>query len=279
MKFKIWFVLMLSSCLVISKNQFMGLVEDGSVNKNKFLCPLSLNASGNVVCNDMDAEMVEYDISGGHTIQIFNNQQYWLQQKFERQHILMIQGYTGDRLSSAMTSEGWDHMGAFSIIISTDPIMLKAIEPNKQSAAGQIKLVVQLWYSSATGLQLWAEDVQILNSGQSFKILISNSQSKAFTDSSSIDRATTINPATSASITTSATITNSSNNLPSLSSASNTSASTVTVTTASTNETSTTLDNFKQQFLQQVGFAPNYIDKNVYNFAYGSPRNIQIQIQ
>ena len=270
---KVWLILLFSSCSIFSKNQFMGIIEDGSVKKNNFLCPLSLNASGNVVCNNMDTGMRGFDISGGHTIQIFNNQQYWLQQKFERQQLLIVQNYSGDRLTNAMTQEGWDHMGAFSIIISTDPILAKAIESATVSGTGQIKLIVQLWYSSSTGLELWAQDVKLLNAGQNFTILVSNNSSKLFTDNSSVNS----NPLASPNSSSTISATNLNSSLPSLSDTA--SGGSFSVTTSTKQTAPTTLSNFKQQFLEQVGFAPSYIDKNVYNAAYGSPRNIQIQVQ
>ncbi len=269
MKYKFIFYIVFYVSSVFSKNVFMGISEDSSVNKNNFLCPLSLNASGNVVCNDMDAGMIGFDISGGHTIQMFNNQQYWLQQKFEQQHILTVRGYQGDRLSSTMTQEGWDHMGAFSVILTTDPVILSCINPEMIPAKGQVKLVIQLWYSGSTGLQLWAQDVQLLNTDQSFKVLISNSSSDLFNDSGVVSNQS------KSSLPTSTTT-----SLPSLSSNLAPAANlTTTFANSSIANTPTTLENFKQQFLEQVGFSPKNIDKNAYSAAHGSPRNIKIQAQ
>lgn len=265
MNYKFFLMMIFSSCCMFSKNVFMGLSQDGSVKKNNFLCPLSLDASGNVVCQNMDAGMVGFDISGGHTIQIFNNQQYWLQQKFERQHLLIVREYQGDRLSSTMTQEGWDHMGAFSIILTTDPVVLSCVNPEMIAIKGQVKLVAQLWYSASTGLQLWAQDVKLLNAGQNFMVLVSNSSSDLSDDSAITVIQTTPSLPIPAAIP-----------LPSLSDGLTSVAST---TKSSIAKSSTTLENFKQQFLEQVGFSPNNIDKNAYNAAYGSPRNIKIQVQ
>jgi len=296
---KIWLSLIFSVSFLFSKNQFMGIVEDGSVNKNKFLCPLSLNASGNIVCNNMDTEMIGFDFSEGSTIQIFNNQQYWLQQKFEREHLLMVQGYKRDRLSSTMTSEGWDQMGAFSIIISTDPILAQAIEPDKVAATGEIKLIVQLWYSAPKTFQLWAQDVQLLKSGQNFKILVSNGSSAAFKNSLSVNpyhllsfkktvSTGTALPGLTDTQKVKVGVDKSQNPLPSLKKTVSTATALPSLTDTpkvtvgvdkSQKSIPTTLQNFKQQFLEKVGFAPDYINKDDYNVAFGSPRNIEIQVQ
>ncbi|MBI2344528.1 hypothetical protein HYV10_00450 [Candidatus Dependentiae bacterium] len=262
-------ILIIAICIgssIFSKNLFMGLVEDSSVNKNNFLCPLALYASGNVVCNDMDAGMKGFDISEGRTIQIFNNQQYWLQQKVEREHLLIVRGYKGDRLSGTMTSEGWDHMGAFSIIISTDPIMNQAIEPDMVAAKEQTKVIAQLWYSSSTGLQLWAQDIMILNKGQNFTIFVSSGISRAFENNPSISQ----NEGFASYFAVTGDLNNSlasQRKIP------------LETKANFAQKTPTTLHNFKSLFLKDVGFAPNYIDKSVYNAALGSPRNIKIQLQ
>jgi hypothetical protein len=278
MNYKFFLMMIFSSCLIFPKNLFKGISEDSSVKKNNFLCPLSLHASGNVVCNDMDAAMRGFDISGGHTIQMFNNQQYWLQQKFERQQILVVHGQ-GDSLSSIMTQEGWDHMGAFSIILTTDPVILSCVKPEMVVAKGQIKLVAQLWYSGATGLQLWAQDVRLLNAGQNFTVFVSNSSSQAFEESSSVVSAGESSASLKKKKKSSSLQSSKSTSLPDLPNGSAATGTLIASTISDTVQTPTTLENFKQQFLDQIGFAPNFIDKNVYSTAYGSPRDIQIQVQ
>lgn len=149
---------------------FQGLVEDSSIDKNSFLCPTSASD-----CKNEQLHAQGFDISGGRTLQLCNNQQYWLQQAaIQAQYISTVRNYTGSALTAQLNSAGWAVMGGFVVIISTNPILTKFIMPTVSVKKGQIKIVAQLWYNGSDLIQLWSQDAIALSDGQSFQVSLSN---------------------------------------------------------------------------------------------------------
>jgi len=153
---------------------FQGLVEESDIDKNSFLCPLSA-ADGIQGCKDTQIAVHGYDISGGHTIQLCNNQEYWLQQEAaQAQYISTVRNYTGSDLTAQLLSEGWKAMGGYAIVISSNPLLTDLIMPNVKAAKGQTKVIIQLWYNGSDLIQLWSQDAMVFSPGQNFQVTISN---------------------------------------------------------------------------------------------------------
>lgn len=179
MKFKVLsFVLML--CATSLKGVvFTGLTEK-NISKNNFLCPTQAYD-----CSQATIEgAAGYNLSGGKTLQFFNNQVYWARQKALReQYLSKVERYKTSEavhisglqtLQQKMMSDGWGAMGGYCIIITTDPMTAYVAQPNQVPASGQVKLVVQLWYSGDLLLQLWSQDVAILSANKSFSVQVSS---------------------------------------------------------------------------------------------------------
>lgn len=163
---------------------FQGMTEEGIV-RNTFLCGkhsvTSAGTSGvTVAAQDCSAHQVlqaiGFDISGGKTVQFFNNFTYWLRQKGQEEQAYQINHpqATQSDIAAHMQSKGWGSMGAYCILISTNEILQNMVAPHKQARAGQIKVIVQLWYNGDNLIQLWSQDVAIMTPGQNFTVVISN---------------------------------------------------------------------------------------------------------
>lgn len=163
---------------------FQGITEQGVV-KNTFLCGDSSVTESSIAGNNVEAtdcsmskvkEAIGFDISGGKTIQFLNNFTYWTRQKSQAEQNYQINNSqaSDSDVTSYMQQNGWGAIGAFCIIISTNEILQEIIEPNTQASSGKIKVVAQLWYSGNNLIQLWSQDVAIINPGQGFTLAISN---------------------------------------------------------------------------------------------------------
>lgn len=149
---------------------FKGLVEASSINKNTFHCPESA-----LDCQDQGAAASGFDISDGRTLQLCNNQEYWLQQEaIQGQYISTVRNYTGTALQAQLADEGWAVVGGFAIIVSSNPLLVQSVMPSVQPSAEQTKVVAQLWYNGSGLIQLWSQDAQLYADGQSFQVLVSN---------------------------------------------------------------------------------------------------------
>lgn len=176
---------------------FTGLTET-NINKNNFLCPDVENPSGGQTnpsesydCSQSTIDGASgFNLSGGKTLQFFNNQVYWDRQKALReQYLSKVDRYKNSEdidiknlqtLQEKMKSDGWGAMGGYCIIITTDPMTTYVAQPTKQPASGQVKLVVQLWYSGDLLLQLWSQDVALLSENQSFSVQVSSDEDTFF---------------------------------------------------------------------------------------------------
>ncbi len=178
-----------SSAASLSGVIFQGMTESG-VNRNTFLCGYSsVNSSQDTGHEVSGADCtvgaiqsaIGFDVSGGRTLQFFNNFTYWLRKKSEKEQAYRIDTPTATdgSVDAYMESDGWGSMGAYCIIVSTNEIMQEVVGQGKQASAGEIKVVVQLWYNGDSLIQLWSQDVAILNPGQSFTIAISNAVDSA----------------------------------------------------------------------------------------------------
>ena len=172
---------------------FNGISESG-ITQNSFLCGKQgvgtvSSAKGGTNFEAVDCDYTEiqgavgFDISKGHTLQFFNNFTYWLRKKGDREQDIKSgdTNSTGGSLTTAevtakMDSEGWGSIGAFCIIISTNPTLQKSVLPDKQPEKGETKLIVQLWYNGNDLIQLWSQDVVMIKQGQNFTIAISNGE-------------------------------------------------------------------------------------------------------
>lgn len=182
---------------------FQGMTETGVI-KNTFLCGQTgvgniagsggQNFESDTCTINAIQTVVGFDISGGKTVQFFNNFTYWLQQKGQQEEYYKTNNpdlaQDPDGLENKMNSDGWAAMGAYCILITTNEILQETVEPTIVAGKGQIKVIVQLLYNGGDLIQLWSQDVALLEQGQSFVIGISNaadtnlpSAIKASTDS------------------------------------------------------------------------------------------------
>lgn len=163
---------------------FQGITEQGIV-KNTFLCEDSSvtesSISGsNVASSDCSINKIKdaigFDVSGGKTIQFLNNFAYWTRQKSQAEQNYQINNpqASDSDVQNYMQQNGWGSIGAFCIVISTNEVLQEVIEPDKQAGSGEIKVIVQLWYSGDNLIQLWSQDVAMLNPGQTFTLALSN---------------------------------------------------------------------------------------------------------
>lgn len=120
---------------------------------------------------------VGFDVSGGQTLQFFNNFTYWLKEKTKKEQSYKINDQLdGDDLEKKMDSEGWGSMGAYCIIVTTNQMLQKVIAPDMVVDAGQVKVIVQLWYNGGNLIQLWSQDVKAIAQGKSFAVAITNDE-------------------------------------------------------------------------------------------------------
>ncbi len=153
---------------------FQVLLEQPGINKNSFLCT-GVTSGGVQGCKDTQVAAHGFNIAGGKTLLFFNNQQYWLQQEaIAAQNIATARNYTGSLLQQQLQNEGWLAMGGYAVVISTDPLLADYIMPLVVASAGQIKVIVQLWYNGSDLIQLWSQDAHVFASGSSFQVAISS---------------------------------------------------------------------------------------------------------
>jgi hypothetical protein len=188
MNYKFFIGLALIPTMSYATITFLGLNEDSSITKNSFSCPESLGAEGIAVCQNRSTQANNFKFNSPKTLQIFNNQQYWAQQKYKEQQLLMARGYKDNDLDSTMANRGWSITGGFLIMITTDPLVTEQIEQKKVAKKGQVKVVAQLWYNGGSLIQLWAQDVAVLTDGQSFSISVSSTDSAISQEASVIKK-------------------------------------------------------------------------------------------
>lgn len=161
---------------------FQGIAEQG-ISKDTFLCGDTSVTAASIAGTNFESsdcsinniqDTIGFDISGGKTIQFFNDFTYWIRQKSKIEQDYQINN-PGANVASYMSQQGWSAMGAFCILISTNSILQEIVGQAKQAGSGKIKVVAQLWYNGDNLIQLWSQDVAIMEPGQSFIVNINNS--------------------------------------------------------------------------------------------------------
>lgn len=151
---------------------FQGLIET-NISKNNFLCTNTADSS--ISCVDLVGPAVNFDLDSKPILQLFNDQPYWLHQEaLATQYASESLTYTGTELKDYLNSHGWGAMGGFCILISTDPLLTNFVAPNLTARPNQEKLIAQLWYNGNNSLELWSQDVQLIDKTANFKIKISS---------------------------------------------------------------------------------------------------------
>lgn len=163
---------------------FQGMTEQG-VTRDTFLCgEVSVTAnslaganaeSGDCSINKIK-EAIGFDVSEGRTIQFFNNFTYWLRQKSQAEQLYRVDNpeASDSDVVSHMQKKGWASMGAYCVIISTNEILQEIIGQASLAGSKAVKVIAQLWYNGDSLIQLWSQDVAVMQPGQSFTIAISN---------------------------------------------------------------------------------------------------------
>ncbi len=149
---------------------FSGLNESG-ITKNSFLSNEAM-----VPVPDAIKKYYGFDISGGRTIQLFNAFLYWLKQKTQAEQVYWAQNPTlmQDEVENYVNNNGWGSVNAFSLIITTNPILQAAYGAIADASIASYQIVVQLWYCGQDRVQLWSQDVQTAAPGQSFQVNITS---------------------------------------------------------------------------------------------------------
>lgn len=255
MNYKFFIGLLLIPTISLGVIAFSGLSEDSSIDKNSFSCSSSLDAQGEDICQDRAASAVNFEFDGPRTLQIFNNQQFWVQKKYKEQQLLMARMSQEDEVDSTLKSRGWSITGGFLVVITTDSFITNQIEPKKVPAKGQVKVVAQLWYNGDNLIQLWAQDVALVKDGSSFSVSLTS------TDSDISKESTVANP-------------------PVVSKKSGTAIFAVaeSVKLTQNGQGPKNFSELQKQFLQEIELAPKNAIKSVYSVAVGSPKNIKITI-
>tara|TARA_Y100000588_G_C14278104_1_gene935460 strand:+ start:435 stop:1502 length:1068 start_codon:yes stop_codon:yes gene_type:complete len=186
-----------------NKVVFQGIAQGAGIKKNSFLCS-SMTGTKVYYHTSSDANQqttfgaddcftaqinnaIGIDMSGGHTLQLFNQFMYWSRQKAQKiQAIEASQESKAtqaginrqaqqvqDALNTLNNQQGWDIIGPQCLIITTDPIMQKVIAPDKIAKTNEVKVVAQLWYSGDYLVQLWSQDVAMVPKGASFTVQVS----------------------------------------------------------------------------------------------------------
>ncbi len=152
---------------------FQGLIET-DISKNNFLCTNA--ATSSVACVDCTGPAVNFNLNNKPILQLFNDQPYWLHQEaLAEQYASESLTYTGSELQNYLNSHGWGAMGGFCILIIIDPLLTNFAAPNLIAKPNQEKLIVQLWYNGDNTLELWSQDIQIVDKNAQFKIKVSSS--------------------------------------------------------------------------------------------------------
>ncbi|MBP9765321.1 hypothetical protein KBD08_03215 [Candidatus Babeliales bacterium] len=170
----VWIVVLLAVSQMFYAKITIQNIEENGINKNSFLCT-SATIGDVIVCKDAQSMAHGYDISQGKTLQLSNNQQYWLQQEvLQSQYDTTVLGYTNDGLVQKLQKDGWSAMGGFCLIVTTDPLITSVVMPTVTATSGQTKIVVQLWYNGGGVIQLWSQDAVIVSDGASISIALSD---------------------------------------------------------------------------------------------------------
>ncbi len=149
---------------------FTGLSETG-VKKNNFACPSSSSSSISCVSNTNITSIMHDDT----IIQIFNDQAFWLHEKAtSAQYQQTTLNYSTTELSEKLSEQGWGSTGGYCILITSNPLLGSFIQPKLQPNKNQKKIIAQLWYNGNSSLELWSQDVQLLNSDQTFQVAVTN---------------------------------------------------------------------------------------------------------
>ncbi|MBI2353266.1 hypothetical protein HYV11_03445 [Candidatus Dependentiae bacterium] len=159
---------------------FQGVTEN-NIKRNTFLCKKTDQDSDSVnfeseSCNFNTIQTaIGFSFSEGDMLQFFNNTIYWLEQRKQKERYYKLsENIKDDELNNKLSADGFVAMGVYSILLTTNPTLQKIITPEKTANSNQIKLIVQLLYNGNDLIQLWSQDVQILNKGQSFTIALTN---------------------------------------------------------------------------------------------------------
>ncbi len=168
------FIAVMFSQVVVAKISIAQVVESSDINKNSFLCPAGASAS-KAFCLGQAVQIVGFDISGGRTVIICNNQQYWMQQKTDQeQYIMQVRNYHGSQAEGMLTSQGWGAMGSYVLLVTSDPMLTNFLVPHIVVGANQTKVVVQLWYNGDDLIQIWSQDAAAIADGKNFTINLSS---------------------------------------------------------------------------------------------------------
>ena len=159
-------------CQISKPVTFNGITETG-ISKNNFLCPTESSSSASCASSSSNAQ--GFNFSSSKVLQIFNDQAFWLHEEAaKKQYISQALSYTGSALQDKMNAEGWGATGSYCIIISIDPILTSVVMPKVVAKADEEKVVVQLWYSGDSALQLWSQDAKILSKDAIFTVALSS---------------------------------------------------------------------------------------------------------
>jgi len=234
-----FFILFLIPTISLASIKFSGLSEDSSIDKNSFLCPSHLEAEGQEICQNRDQQAIGFEFDGPKTLQLFNNQQYWVQEKYKKRQLLMARAYHDSDLESTLKEQGWSITGGFLVLITTDPLITNQVETKVVVTTGKIKVVAQLWYNGDNLIQLWAQDAALINQGEQFSVSLSNSESSISQEQKSQE---------------------------------------VSGISSKIVPKAKNFSEIKKQFLEEIELSPKNILMNDYNVAIGSPKNIKIVV-
>ena len=154
--------------------RFLGITESG-VSISNFLCPSGMG-NGIPCSTDEIDNAINFDMSGGRDLIFFNNFLYWLKEKSNREHFYKVNYpyLSQNDVNSKVDGEGYGAVGIFSITISSDPILVKFVDPSAPTSGNKVTLVAQLWYNGNDTVQLWSQDIVQMQQGDGFKISILN---------------------------------------------------------------------------------------------------------
>ncbi len=108
MKYIFFIISFLISFSALGSVTFKGLLEDSSIDKNSFLCPSGSAGEGDETCQNRDDQARGFKFDGPKILQIFNNQQYWVQQQYKERGLLMARAYGSDSDSDSSSDSSSD---------------------------------------------------------------------------------------------------------------------------------------------------------------------------
>lgn len=149
-------------------------VQEAGISKNTFLCQGS-QFSGSSCSQAHIDNAINFDLSGGKTLQFLDNFVYWLQAKDKRrQYIKTDLRYDGSALTSKLQQEGWGATSPYCLLVSTNPMLQKVVLPGQPAPKGSVKVIAQLLYSGSNLIELWSQDVVFVKEGESISLSVSN---------------------------------------------------------------------------------------------------------